>query len=172
MWASVWVFCCPLLSAAQWSQMSCLNKEPGMWENNKICLDLMGGSWDHIAPSKSPTAYFSQQSFLQLVSMAAKPSLAKYKLPIETNLIPFMKNGSQMVGDCVEVEGRGSVAADEGKLFWPVWKTCVLWSRVISRESGWCRDNIQMQSRKLRAKVISITGLLESTFIHVALRLL
>ena len=58
--------------------------------------------------------------------MDAKPSLAKYKLPIETNLILFMKNASQMVGDGVWGGGSGTMAADEGKLFWPVWMTCVL----------------------------------------------
>lgn len=42
--------------------------------------------------------------------MAAKPSLAQYQLPIEINLIHFMKNACQMKGDCVwDGGGRGGV---------------------------------------------------------------
>ena len=59
--------------------------------------------------------------------MAAKPSLATYKLPIETSLIHFMKIASQMIEDCVGGGEGGSVAAEEGRLlmFWAVWMACV-----------------------------------------------
>lgn len=59
--------------------------------------------------------------------MAAKPSLAKYKLPIETNLVCFMKIASQMIEDYAWGGDGGSVAADERRLlmFWAVWMACV-----------------------------------------------
>lgn len=59
--------------------------------------------------------------------MAAKPSLATHKLPIETSLIRFMKIASQMIEDCVWGGEGGSVATEEGRLlmFWAVRMACV-----------------------------------------------